>query len=219
MTELSRKERERLAREQTIIDAAERMFRERGFDETSMDDIASLAEFTKRTVYQYFASKEDLYYAVVLKGFRQVDAFMREFMKTARTGYEKLEAMITGLYSFYRDNPEVFMLISRWSLVKRKHGGDTPIRPSIDEFNAALFKRIEAVFTEGAADGTIQSDLSPSENAYGVVFLVISFMSHFAITGESFVKFQNIDRDRFCMNTLGLILKPFNAAREEGTIE
>ena len=47
---LSRRERERLVRESEIIAAAEKLFIVKGFDNTTMDEIAKAAEFTKRTV-------------------------------------------------------------------------------------------------------------------------------------------------------------------------
>ncbi len=102
MAELSRKDRERQTRERAIIDAAERIFCSRGFEEASMDEIAASAEFTKRTVYQYFTSKEDLYFAVVLKGYRQMEAFIGEHMKEASRGWDKLESMLAGMYRFHR---------------------------------------------------------------------------------------------------------------------
>lgn len=216
MAELSRKERERQMREQSIIDAAEGIFCEKGFEAASMEEIAETAEFTKRTVYQYFTGKEDLYFAVVLKGFRQIDEFIRNRMEDANTGFAKLEALVTGLYRFYCAKPDMFLLLSRWSYVKRKYEAQTPARSSLDEFNVALFRRIETVFIEGKADGTICTELSPSESAYSVVYLVMGFMSNFAVTGESFVKFQNLDREKFCMTTLGLILQPFTPKGQGG---
>lgn len=209
MQEPSRKERERLVREQAIVDAAERVFCERGFEEASMDEIAAASEFTKRTVYQYFSGKEDLYFAVVLKGFRLIDTFMREYMEEARTGYDKLEALMIGLYRFYRANPEIFLLVSRWSYVKRKFALATPERSRLEVFNVDLFRRIESVFSEGLADGTIESNLSPVESACSVVYLVMGFMTNLALTGESFAKFQNLELERFSLNTINLILAPF----------
>lgn len=216
MTDISRKERERLTREQSIIDAAERIFCERGFEEASMDEIAKAAEFTKRTVYQYFTGKEDLYFAVVLKGFRQIESFIRENMKNATTGYAKLESMLTGMYRFYRAHPDTFLLISRWSYIKRKYSDETPARSSLDEFNVALFKNIGSVFADGIADGTIRTELSPAESAYSVAYLVMGFMSNFALTGEHFVKFLNLDGERFFLSTIALILKPFDARDKKG---
>ena len=49
MAKLSRRERERLVREESMVEAAERLFSEHGFENVSMDAIAKEAEFTKRS--------------------------------------------------------------------------------------------------------------------------------------------------------------------------
>ena len=43
-----------------IIEAARLLFHKYGFKKVSMDEIAREAEVTKRTIYSYFSSKEDL---------------------------------------------------------------------------------------------------------------------------------------------------------------
>ena len=50
-----------------IIDAAYELFWRSGFTRTSVDGIAERAEVTKRTIYQYFRSKDDLLAAVLLR--------------------------------------------------------------------------------------------------------------------------------------------------------
>jgi AcrR family transcriptional regulator len=66
MEVLSRKERERKVRENEIIQAAEKILKTKGYNDTSMDEIAKEAQFTKRTLYQYFQNKEDLYLRLFL---------------------------------------------------------------------------------------------------------------------------------------------------------
>lgn len=55
------------AKRQAVIDAAERIFLEQGYATTSMDGIAAEAGVSKRTVYNHFASKQDLFQAVVAR--------------------------------------------------------------------------------------------------------------------------------------------------------
>lgn len=55
----------RRARTEEIIDAATRLFSERGFSETGIDDIGAAIGVTGPAVYRYFASKEDLLVAVL----------------------------------------------------------------------------------------------------------------------------------------------------------
>jgi len=52
-------------RRQAIIEAAAGMFRERGFDRASMHAIAARVGGSKGTLYNYFPSKEELFFAVV----------------------------------------------------------------------------------------------------------------------------------------------------------
>lgn len=53
--------RDRAAREREILDAAEQLFGERGYQATSMDDIAARVGVSKPLIYQYYGSKDGLY--------------------------------------------------------------------------------------------------------------------------------------------------------------
>jgi TetR/AcrR family transcriptional repressor of mexJK operon len=53
------------AKRESIVKAAWKLFLEKGYDATSMDDIATLAQVSKPTVYNHFRDKESLFAAVV----------------------------------------------------------------------------------------------------------------------------------------------------------
>lgn len=73
---VERKEREKEARRSAILDAAEVIFREKGFGTATMDDIAKRAELAKGTVYLYYRSKEELQLGLVHRGLEMLhDAF------------------------------------------------------------------------------------------------------------------------------------------------
>jgi len=64
--EAARYSRPGSAKEGAILDAATRLFGERGFDATHTADIASAAGVTERTLFRYFTSKEKLYRRVMV---------------------------------------------------------------------------------------------------------------------------------------------------------
>ena len=101
-----RKERERERRINEIIDVAEKIFSLNGFNKTTMDDIAAELEFTKPALYRYFKSKDDLYFAVVLRGTNILDKMMMEAVASKKTGLEKIYATGVAFCKFYKKYPD-----------------------------------------------------------------------------------------------------------------
>jgi TetR/AcrR family transcriptional repressor of mexJK operon len=62
---------------QAIMDAATRLFLAGGYQGTSMDDIAALAEVSKQTVYKNFADKQRLFTDIVLGAATRADDFVQ----------------------------------------------------------------------------------------------------------------------------------------------
>jgi len=62
----SRKERERQRHREDILSAALRLFAEKGFHSVSMQEIAAASEFATGTLYNFFPSKEELFFELLL---------------------------------------------------------------------------------------------------------------------------------------------------------
>jgi len=89
----SKREANKIKKKEIIIDTAEKLFLEKDFEKTSMDDISKEAGFTKRTIYQYFISKEDLFYAVAFKGTQQFTSICEEAFKNGKNALEKIRIL------------------------------------------------------------------------------------------------------------------------------
>ena len=59
-----RKERERKRRKNQILNAAISLIEEKGFDKTTMDEIAEQTELSKGTLYLYYNDKASLFQAI-----------------------------------------------------------------------------------------------------------------------------------------------------------
>ena len=54
---------------EAIVEAASRLFLERGFGSVSMDELAEAAGLARRTLYNQFTSKEEIFREMLLQGF------------------------------------------------------------------------------------------------------------------------------------------------------
>jgi TetR/AcrR family transcriptional repressor of mexJK operon len=83
--------RSRSARKRTaIVEAATAVFLQKGYDGTSMDDVAAKAAVSKPTVYKYFSDKEQLFAEIVRATTGQIDDLVRLVVETMadQTGVE-----------------------------------------------------------------------------------------------------------------------------------
>ena len=83
-------------RRQAILDAAAEVFQETGFERTTMAAICERLGYSKATLYNYFASKEELFSAVVF------DATEAEFQATLEALDATVEDMTEALQKFGR---------------------------------------------------------------------------------------------------------------------
>jgi len=95
-----RKKKEKERRRQQIIVAAKRVFSAKGYNKTTMEDIAREAELSPGTLYIYFKNKEDLYASLSLR-ILQFMLIRLEHLETEGDPQEKLRALKEVLLDVY----------------------------------------------------------------------------------------------------------------------
>src|SRR5579883_2772831 len=95
----SLKEKQRQEREALILQVAEEVLLEKGYYETSIDEIAARVGIAKGTVYLHFPSKEDLVIAIFARDMRSFLQNIDEAVETKPTSQAKLEAILHLLYT------------------------------------------------------------------------------------------------------------------------
>lgn len=91
-----------------VLAAARTAFFERGLDGASMREIAKRAGYTPGAIYSYFASKEDIYGALLGESLERLNQAVAEAMTVGprtRTAAEALQAAATAFFDFFREHP------------------------------------------------------------------------------------------------------------------
>lgn len=172
-----RKKREKEQRKNEILDAAETLFFSHEYDDVPMDEIATIAELNKATIYLYFKNKEALFSAIVLRGIRILNKMYRECMETQVPGVTTIALLEETYYRFTRQHPDYQRLIKYYGVERfnKENPGFAEIQ---EEFSMSRNFWQDAV-REGIDDGTIRNDIDP---VLLTIYLMITLMSAVTLT-------------------------------------
>ena len=149
-----RKARDRRLREEDFMKAAATLFAEKGYEQTSMEDIAKAADYATGTIYRYFESKEKLYYQILLEKGRMYFGDIQAVISGNEGPLEKIESYIRGKVHFIFENG-VFMQIYLKEILSQKGGCRKPPQELEEEFEL-LLSGLRETIKEGMAAGVFQ---------------------------------------------------------------
>lgn len=149
----TRREREKQARYNAILDAAEQVFSEKGYERTSMDDIARTASLSRALLYVYFKDKAAIQRGIMLRAGQSLFERFRAARHTANTGLEQIRAMGASYYRFYLDEPDYFSALTMAStaMAEADEAQAVDMLHSKSELMGLMTEAIEL----GLADGTL----------------------------------------------------------------
>jgi AcrR family transcriptional regulator len=110
MTISSRKERQKEELRTKILVAARELFMAKGFEETSIRNIAEKIEYSPTTIYLYFKDKDDIFFALHQEGFALLNQYFKPLAHVADP-FERLKAVNKAYITFALENGEFYDLM------------------------------------------------------------------------------------------------------------
>lgn len=184
---LSLRERQRQEREDLILRAAADLFVERGYHDTSIEDIAARVGIAKGTVYLHFASKEDLALALVDQGMRRFANSLDAILASDGSPRARLELILERTHSAMADgmsqafeaifrNPEIIMrmrerhdtMSALWREPMRRLSETLNEGKALGEFDAdmptpIMLNLLMGLLTPHRWDSQAATDIPPAE--------------------------------------------------------
>jgi len=163
MSVLSRREREKLARRKSILQAARELFYLYGYQASTIDKIAEKAELSKGTIYSYFESKDELYVSAIIEAFLELEKTLIVATSQDLPVEEKLKA----LFFAFVDHCLVYKEQLRLGLYFYTNTARKTIpRHLLDEIDDHTWKCLDIItqaIQEGKDKGVIRDDVNPTE--------------------------------------------------------
>jgi AcrR family transcriptional regulator len=198
--ELPKKERKLLRTKNVIIDAAKVLFSKKSFDMITMEEISDLAALSRATLYNYFNTKEDIYFNIGISKLEDWIEKYRLFDTTKCSGAEQVLLLSESLVNDILEYPVYSRLLRRFFY--RSSELDIPIEnifydKLIEKKNYEILSKIEAkdeVFVklldsyieyrqiwqnsieEGLKDGSVKSGSNPNHLNFIIIMIIYGFL-------------------------------------------
>jgi len=161
----ARRERERTARREAILDAATDLIASEGYYGLRMDAVADAAELSKGTLYLYFENKDALCAAVATRLIDTFLPFLRSALDDASTGLDAIRALLHAYYDFTQDHPHHFRFALAWLSAGERMDDSTDAFQTYRGRVGHMLSLVAASLERGQADGSIRPDLDPFSQA------------------------------------------------------
>lgn len=196
--------------EQAILEAAETLFADKGFDAVSMSAIARLAQTSKPNIYHHFNNKNDLYLAVMKTAIQRTSALLDSLEDAPGTFSEHLADFSAGQLQNILTHSRSTQLILREALT----GGSQRGQEIAKHVVADVFTRIVAMVRSGQQNNEFRADIDPSLAA----FMIIAANMFFFQAGPvmQYIPEANFSADTEAFSN-GVMDIMFNGLTTEGT--
>jgi AcrR family transcriptional regulator len=172
---LSKREINKIHKKELFLAAAEQLFIHKGFENTAIDEIAKEAGMTKKTLYQYFVNKEDLFSAIALRGANQLFSAYEEAMSKGENTLEKIRLGNRAYLQFYLNYPEMFQLLN----YQPNNKSNLAASPNFQEIKQLDSKRMSYFLNLMAAvstDSSINPKLDTTKSVFFAFFAPFSLL-------------------------------------------
>ncbi len=181
-----------------ILDAAEKVFLEKGYGEASMSAIANEAAVTKSLLHHYFGSKDNLWTEVKIRRFAVYADHQLAMLEGADPDVNLLRESMKTYFHFLKDNPEMVRILA-WVFLERQQ--DTCMM-----MDQGLMEAGAAKVAESQARGEIRADINP----HFILFTMVGIVQHwFQDRGHVLERLDGADPDAVDQAYLGDVVKIF----------
>jgi len=156
--QIDRKEIQKQKRMDYILDCAEKVCIEKGFANTTIEDVAKEAQYSKGTMYLYFKMKEEIFIHLIARSCKILYKIMKTNIDKENIGINKVKALGVSHYTFMAEYPHYNDFMNQLSNI---HLDIEIMEDSLKELSK-IDNDISQLMTEcldyGKKDGTISKE-------------------------------------------------------------
>ena len=137
-----------------ILKASRQLFRAKGFEQTTMEDVALHAEVSKATLYNYFTNKDSLLLGIAEAALDEIRQLVAEELQDEQSAVQKLRRV---MQTFVLDLARYLALCRKTTYLNSFEGSE------LYRTRLEMLEILRALVLEGQAQGTLRSDIGAQD--------------------------------------------------------
>lgn len=162
-----------------LLKASAKLFAERGYQATGVQDIADAAGVNKAMLYYYFSSKDGLYDQLVAQGITAIAGAVGAAKEPGLALPERIQRLISSYLSVVVERPEIARIIYREAL-----GAGERARPVVVEHFTQTIGQVAILLEKAKAEGVMLTG-DTTLAAYSLFGMANMFISSHFVTGRA----------------------------------
>jgi TetR/AcrR family fatty acid metabolism transcriptional regulator len=181
-----------------IIDAARKLFAERGYQQTTVIEIAQEARLSEAAMYEYFKGKEDLLLTVPDLWVTELLAEMDDQLFGVEGAFNKLKKYVWWTFRRIEQSPMNAKIVYLFLKTNRNF-----LETAVYQNVRSLYAKLVEIFEEGRGSGEMNPDLNPYAAQAIVVGMIDHMVTRWLLKDMSYSLFDNVEV------TYGLLVNAF----------
>jgi AcrR family transcriptional regulator len=195
-----------------ILEAAEKLFDERGIGRVTMADITSASGVRASTTYQYFSNKDDVVWAIVREVLEESTLRAKNSIETATSGLAKITALLEFIADELSNYPAKVRFMAQFDAMYARDWPADRLLTLEAQINPQGFRYHSKLIQEGITDGSLRRDLDPDLTMQAVVNAVVGAQRRLASLGNKVELEYGQPIDRLFRETIRIIVLGLRAA-------
>lgn len=155
-----RKKEPRTVHRRNIAMAAGKLFEENGTENTSMDDIAKAAGYSKATLYVYFQNKEEIVSVLAMESMQKLYDCISSALKNENSTKKRYDLICQGLVEYQEEFPYYFKVVLGSINIDFNEDACPPEDRETFQIGEAINTRMEQFLKEGITKGELRDNIA-----------------------------------------------------------
>lgn len=164
-------------RRRQIMDAALKIFAQKGLAATMISDIAAASHLSYGLIYHYFHDKEELYIALVERAMQGTLRLTEEVMAQPGTPWERLYSLCRIMVDGARETPEYFRIMLQAQV---SEAPSSAVHVLMNQYGERIWGNITTLIREGQQAGDVVAG-NPNELAYTLSATISGLSLNFSL--------------------------------------